>query len=1097
MRRATAPNRAFALGVAALLVVVTHEFSLSAVAPVPVAVRAAAGAGAKGGGMRYGDLTHLTYTATGALPVSFVSPAENYASPSSAAQVTVSTVRGAGVELAVDGEIVSLEHLGKRTVNVKTGETQYFFYGVPVGPGPNTVTATGLGARGSRGETISETIYGPGEPASVRVALSAPLVADGTTARRLTVRVFDRFGHAAIPGARIRVTLVRGDARFESAASKPAATPAPAGGARGRAVEQPLGVGGVVDIPIVPGLLPGGIELHVIAGQVSETQEFYVYPFLRKPIVDGLASVGMGAVPGPVNGDGLYDGGGSKRQRLAFFATGQIGKRTLATIAYESQNRLAPVSSFGPYVQDPNERPYLTYGDSSTLSSDFHSNDHLYARIDRGRDSAMWGQFVADTGMPDVAAFHELLSGAKVDVTAGRGGRTRVLAFTARDDVAYVATTVPVTGLSTIPQPLQPDIVVGSDYLTLVTLDRRTGAVIAQTPLIRNVDYTIDYATGTLRFINIPLPYDDRFNPQAIEITYQYEGPGVRSRTTGGSVQFGIGRGGATQLRLGYINDANGSQNFALFSQSISQKLRGGGWTLTHATSRGAVPNPIDPFPAGTGGDALSFMLTESTPRDRLDASYESTSSGFANPFGGLSAPGLQSYRLAWTRATPNRSSLSIAVDGQTNRGFGQAAAQGDLTVAFQRFLSRRLSVLLGFDEHRQSIGTPQTRPTAAPSPGAPAFASGTQSQVQLGVDYKATDRLALHVQQNLTVGGKDAGSTMPTQTMAQLSYDLKKHGRFYVRELLSDQPASSFADSTANLMYGSASTRSTQIGFERALSPATTVSSDYLIDGTGSSKDIYSALGVHEKFKIGHDLGGNFFVQSAAAVGRNAQGFSVWGGVLDYANAGTLRASLGYQTRSGFAGGSTLSGGIAGHISPNVSIVGTIAHAYSPGNVAINDRLSLAYRPARNDRFISLFDYRRTTGNGYAFGSLGDVASLEEIFRPGGGFELAGRAAYKLDGGGYYVARTAMLSLRARQNLGPRFDVGAALRQIFVPQVSGGRTSDLAVEVGYQLGNSARLAVGYNLSTAADPTLTGAPQRKGLYVTLTTLIDRIFGWGK
>ena len=43
---------------------------------------------------------------------------------------------------------------------------------------------------------------------------------------------------------------------------------------------------------------------------------------------------------------------------------------------------------------------------------------------------------------------------------------------------------------------------------------------------------------------------------------------------------------------------------------------------------------------------------------------------------------------------------------------------------------------------------------------------------------------------------------------------------------------------------------------------------------------------------------------------------------------------------------------------------------------------------------------------------------------------------------------------------------------------------------------NSLRAAVGYNFGTTADATLAAAPTRKGVYATLTTTIDRIFGWG-
>jgi hypothetical protein len=285
------------------------------------------------------------------------------------------------------------------------------------------------------------------------------------------------------------------------------------------------------------------------------------------------------------------------------------------------------------------------------------------------------------------------------------------------------------------------------------------------------------------------------------------------------------------------------------------------------------------------------------------------------------------------------------------------------------------------------------------------------------------------------------------------------------------------------------------QLGFERALSPATTVSSDYVVNGTGNATNIYSALGVQEKVKLSKYLSGNLLVQSANAMGAGAQGFTVLGGMLHYANAHTVQASLAYQTRSGYAGGSTLTSAIAGRLSPSLSIVGVLQRAYSVNARTIDDKLSLAYRPLEGDRFVSLFSYERSNG-GFWNGGAASVVSFEELFRPTGRFELGGRFAYKLDGDAYYRARTSLVALRARQSIGTRFDFGAETRIIQVPGVAGARAVDFAAEAGYSQSQT-RFALGYNFSGSADPTLTGKPQRRGVYFTVTTLLDQIFGWGK
>jgi len=1122
-------RRIAAAAVTIALVFTTHDLSFSAAtepAPVPTASPAAASVVAAGGGANpgiapaspsspgpvgnttlYGDLAHLVYTATGDLSADFVTPSDGYASPTISQRFVVTTVRDAGVEIAVDGEVIPSKQIGKRVVVIKSGLTQYEFFGVILKPGPNVVSITPLGLDGLRGPSKTATIYGPGMPVSVSATLSHPLVADGKGVERLQIAAIDRWGHPAMPGATVKVSVVEGDVKLGNAAPAPAvaaALPGPQPSAQpddtaaadaspDRSLDAPLGDGGVLSIPIHAGLVPGTLRLSMVSGDVIQTQTFYIAPYVRKAFVNGVLSIGAGAIPAAVNGDGEYDGGGARRGRAALYASGKVGRQSVLTFSYESQNRLAPLSSVGQFVDNPNERPYLTYGDASTRTDDLHSNDHVFARLDSGRSSFMWGQFTADTGSASsVGNFRQLLSGAKADINIGA---THLTAFTAKNPVGYASEVLSATGLSALAQPLHADILVGSDYLTLVSIDRRTGAVLSQTPLQRNIDYTIDYATGTLRFINPPLPFDANFNPQSVLVQYQYAGVGVAAQTTGGRLGFDFGRGGATNLEFGYVNSASGSSDFALFQQSLSGKLPGGGWSISHATSRGQAPTTTGLIrPIGLdSGNAWHAAYLQRRGFNTLSLDYQNTSAGYANPYGGLSVPGFMSYRLAFQRTVPRHSDLTLSIDGQRNSGVGIDNAQAGASLTFRQYLGQRLSMILGMNVHTQHDGVIDPSGT-----GTPVTSSGTVAQTEVGIDYRPTSRLALSVDRTATFAGTGVDTTQPAQTIAQLTYNMDKRGKFYVRELISDAPVAAFAQATSNLSIAGNATHATQFGIERTLSPATTVTSDYLISQTGSGTDIYSAIGVQEKFRIGKNLGGNLFVQSANASGASAEGFTVWGATLNYASPNGLRAALAYQTRTGSNGGSTLSAGFAGPINPNASIVGSLNHAYAGNAASVNDQVSLAYRPAADDRLISLFGWQRSSGTASLTAGAGtDVVSFEELFRPWDGFEVAGRFAYKLDGDSFYKAHTSLAGVRVRQNLGRRFDVGAEVRQLNAANIPGARSTDLAIESGYQIGGGSRIAAGYNFSGSADPSLTGTPVRRGFYVTFTTLVDRIFGWGK
>jgi hypothetical protein len=1049
-------------------------------------------------------LKNISYTAAENLQATFVLPAANGWSNIDETSVIVSTVRGAGIELRVNGDLVPVTLLGKRTVDVKTGETRYFFYGVPLLPGPNMLAAIPLGANGLRGTVVSETMYGPGTPAALQVGFAGPLVADGASIAPLDITVVDRWGHPAAPGDKLRVAILKGGARFGGSAS---------------VFESAITPGGYVRLNVQPGLVAGPLELDFSVGDVHEQHVFYIDPYIRRPFVNGIVNVGAGSMPASVDGTGTYDGGAARRFRTALYANGAIGKFSSLTLAYESQNPLAPLSSYGSLVDDPNERPFLTYGDASQLLAGPESNDRLYLRLERQQDSITWGQFNADIGTSDVGTYQQLLSGADAQFVAGRNTTIHARAFTARNDVAYVQQVFPVSGLSALEQPLQPDIVVGSDYLQLVALNRTTGAVLSMTPLLRNSDYTIDYATGILRFINVPLPFDQNFNPQAVLVQYQYQGANVHSQTTGGSLRFDLGNSNAnpsnakTALQLGYVNDATGAENFSLFTQTLSRSWQSGSWSIAHANSSGGIPlfgteNPLTTAGNGGAGDAFSAHLDERHGFDALSLGFQETSNGYNDPFGGLATPGLLTYHAQFASAVPKRDGFLFSVNGQTSNYQGTCSAERDTMLAYQWYPNAKLSFQAGVLQHAQtgSTVTPLV-PNASPASPVPIPVSdGSQMQAHLGGTYQASKRLTFSAETYRTLSGSDVGSTQPTQVLAQANYNFPQKGSLYVRELWSDQPAASFAGSTQALTYAAAATRALQIGFERPLSPMTTVSSDYVISGTGSAESIYSAVGVQQKFVLNAHTSGNFFVQSADTGGGSGGGtvsgsaipggFTVWGATLSYTNGQRTRTTISYQTRAGFGSGSTFGAAIAGKLSPVFSIVGSSQRAYGNGLDAIDDRVSLAYRSVQSDRFTSLIDYQRSNGS-YGTDGIGSTISVQELYRPWQHVELAGEFAYKLDGDSIYVAHTMLTGIRLRKDIGTRFDIGTEVRQIDEPSLSGARSTDFVSEVGYQLGDSTRIAAGYNFSGSVDPTLLGQPQHKGVYVTATTLVDRIFGWGK
>jgi hypothetical protein len=269
------------------------------------------------------------------------------------------------------------------------------------------------------------------------------------------------------------------------------------------------------------------------------------------------------------------------------------------------------------------------------------------------------------------------------------------------------------------------------------------------------------------------------------------------------------------------------------------------------------------------------------------------------------------------------------------------------------------------------------------------------------------------------------------------------------------------------------------------------------VLQQTGSGSDIYSALGIKQRFEFNKRVSGDAFVQHATAVGDNLSGFNVYGISATYTDGSRMRGSTSYQIRTGDSPGSTWALGLAGSLSPDVSLQATVNNSRTSGTAYDDARVGLAWRPSRNDRGATLLEYEAQDGTLAPLATHADTLSIEQLYRPTRRLELAGRYAYKLDGDSYYPAQTSLFALRARQKIGSRFDIGAETSYLDVKNLPGAQQAGFALETGYSLGDAMRLAFGYNFTGSPDPSLAVAPTRRGVYVTVTSVVDQIFGWGK
>jgi hypothetical protein len=915
----------------------------------------------------------------------------------------------------------------------------------------------------------------------------------------------------ASAGISVRAIVTAGSAGFESQAQ--------------RSFDATTDSSGTLTLPLATGNANGTVTISLTSGSAVANLHLSLVAAPKRPFVVGFATVGAGPVPGWIEApDNAPNGTTARRGTIAVYGNGQVAKNTLFSFAYDSADTLQQSQTTGPYVDNPNDRPYPIYGDQSTRYDDALSQNRFFARIENGRSNAMWGEFYARAA-PSYAAggYDVLVNGASIHA---QGNALSVDAFTARNDVAYARQIISPTGLAIPNTLLQPDIVVGSDVVTLVHLDRRTGAILEEDPLVRNSDYSIDYASGLLRFLTIILPYDDQLNPQIVVVQYQYGGPGAHSTMLGGQGSLRFGPADRGHADAWYLNDSVGTGNLTLLGESLAGSSTATAWSVSHEHTNGFLP--ISQLQYGNSGDAYKVTLRAHTDTAKYVLDFTNTSPAYDNPFGSYTTPGSQSLAAKAQFALASKSELDASYTSAHNflpSVLGSDAVSNsdvEAKLILNVHPTKRFSYHLGLvGDWANSNGTVNpallfndatvTSPLPAdqayfpplPTPVQYYPGSGNAIMADYGIDWRFAPRASIDVSR-LSPLGNSLDPYDPPQTQAELSIDVGDHGKAFIRQLWQRSSIQALTGSDAVATYASTASSSTTFGFEQQSGPLT-YQSGYSVDHTANGTDLFDAIGVRGRVislphltldaftQVGEQLYQTYGSMPASA----SPYFIAFGTAVDYSRA-TFHATGQVQVRTGYNSGSTTQLGAAGPISPAVSLFGSFSGSYTGAVQNEESRFGLSIRPALNDRYVTLLSvdqYKSNLTNYNAYNT--NVAQIEELYRSSTRTEWSASYDYKLTGDSFFAPHTSIFGASVDQRIGSRLDLGSEVHWSEQPPVGQTNATGFAVEAGYRLGHSMRIATGYNFSGFADPDTAINPTHRGMYVTFSSYIDRIFGWGK
>ncbi len=414
--------------------------------------------------------------------------------------------------LWINGKVVDNDaHLGFRGENRKAGAQIVAWYGLPLHPGLNRARVLATDQFGVKRNLMQRTFQVAGAAAQLRLQpRSWVLQADGgKSSLAIDLSLTDRNG-LPVNGSRF-VSLQAGDGYWLNADQQ--------SNAHGTQIEV---VNGRAVLFLASGSRPGKVRVTAKEqdGNLEHAIEVELISPMRPLIAVGILE--LSARAGSLHDSGILPSSADEFEqewnldgRAAMFLKGKIRGDLLLTLAYDSAKG-DDAELFRDI--DPNSY-YPIYGDASIKGYDAQSRDKLFVKIERGRSSVAWGDFLTDVDQKrHLGMTHRALTGANARF---ENQHVAVRAFAAPNQSARRIEEIRGNGTATDYRLLGVPVLRNSEVIELTIRDRdNTGIIMSSERLDRFGDYNLDDRTGELTFSRVVSSQDAQGNPIIIRVTY-------------------------------------------------------------------------------------------------------------------------------------------------------------------------------------------------------------------------------------------------------------------------------------------------------------------------------------------------------------------------------------------------------------------------------------------------------------------------------------------------------------------------------------------------------------------------------------------------
>ena len=1039
--------------------------------------------------------------------IQVLSPEENSVVMTPAMQFDARVALNWKVKLEINGKLVSDKSIGIIREDQKNNVTTYTYVGLELRPGQNAVRATAVGPNGAAGDTRELTVLGRGQATRLEVVPDKSQVqAGGRDSITLRIRAFDQWGNPAADD-QVAIETSAGELRRidqESAPVKSHAAPAGAAALPAAEVIEENGqrqvvvslVRGEATVKLIGNDAPGEARLRALLGQIETASKVLITPESRPTILVGLAEMTFGQSLPEVN---LRDEQGNYRNHIGLFYSGRIGERNLLTLSYDSQRPINRTAGRDRLFQlDPLDRVYPLFGDSSTRYEAAQSNSKFYARLDRDRSYAMFGDFEADMEDLELTGYSRKLTGVKVHLENKNGDFISLTG--ARPDTAFARDVFPAGSLSLV-RLSHSEILPGSETVVLEVRDRRNPeTIISRETLSRSIDYNLNSITGEVFFLRYLSAFDYDLNLMQLVVTYEH-----RSSSLSSAVYTGRARKNFTTLglQLGFatvLQRQEDAGSFVLAGLDAEKTLPNKGKVrFAFARSQGEIMGGGNFFSSGDSrhdGNAFLLELNQPLPfyQGLVKARYSYSSEGFLNPFGTTITPGSRRGEVSVELKPRSKSMLRFGAIDERNHTANVDNNRLTFSALWEQIINERVRFRLGYD-HRSFDDSASSRNVES-------------NLVTAGVDLKLTDKLQLAVKREQNLG--EADPTYPNQTTLAATYQVNKWAKFFLTQRLASAPITPIADFTTS-GSGFSSTgarRETALGLETRLGKYSALVSRYQLENGINGTDSFAVIGLQNRLPLTKQLSLELGFERGFHVAGNGESYNSATLGFGWQPTEDFRANARYEFRDRTGAGQVLALGAAGRIREGLTALSRFQ--WSRTNFegrhgsSMEGTGALAYRPLTSDRVGVLFSFTHRSLDQDGFNGSGstrdrlDSLATDGYFQATNRLELYGRLALRFSANGqadlpFVSTFTYLTQGRAQYRLTRRIDWAAEMRRLTQPS-SGTQRSIYGTEIGVWAMPDLRVGLGYNFSVTGEPFGANVlPARRGFYFTLSSKLSNLF----